>query len=72
MLEMETLYGEIACFDSIYAKMDRNGPPSANQVISMDESRHGHAIFTLRVHHPPPPIPSFLLKRTLPEVTSQS
>jgi len=33
---MEALQGEIA---SIYAKKDRNGPPSANQVASKDEPR---------------------------------
>ena len=35
--------------NSNYAKKDRNGPPSANQVNSRDEPRHGHAVCTLRV-----------------------
>ena len=38
--------------NSIYAKKDRNGPPSANQVASKDEPRLGHAVCTLRVHPP--------------------
>jgi len=38
-------------------KMDRNGPPSANQVISMDEPRHSHAVCTLGVHPPTSPHP---------------
>jgi len=34
---------------SIYAKKDRNGPPSANPVVSTAEPRCSHAIFTLPV-----------------------
>jgi len=30
--------------NSIYAKKDRNDPPSANQVTSKDEPRCGHAM----------------------------
>ena len=51
--------------NSIYAKEDRNGPPSANQVASKDEPRHGHAVCTLRVTHPPPTVPPFLLTQNL-------
>ena len=45
--------------NSIYAKKDRNGPPSANQVASKDEPRRGHAVCTLWVH--PPTSPSLAL-----------
>ena len=38
--------------NSIYAKKDRNGPPSANQVTSKDEPRCDHAVCTLRAHPP--------------------
>ena len=41
--------------NSIYAKKDRNGPPSANQVASKDEPRCGHAVCTLQVHLPTSP-----------------
>ena len=51
--------------NSIYAKEDRNSPPSANQVVSTAEPRCGHAICTLRVTHPPPPVIPFLLKQNL-------
>ena len=47
--------------NSIYAKKDRNGPPSANQVDSKDEPRRGHAVCTLRVR-PHPPISKRLVK----------
>jgi len=43
--------------NSIDAKKDRNGPPSANQVASKRQPRRGHAVCTLRVHPPPPPLP---------------
>jgi len=33
--------------NSIYAKKDRNGPPSADQVASKDEPRCGHAVCKL-------------------------
>ena len=39
--------------NSIYAKKDRNCPPSVNQVPSRDEPRHGHAVYTLWVYPPP-------------------
>ena len=39
--------------NSIYAKKDRNGPPSANQGASKDEPRHGHAVGTLQPTHLP-------------------
>jgi len=42
----------------IYAKKDRNGPPSANQVASKDEHRNGHAVSTLQVHPPTSPCPA--------------
>ena len=45
--------------NSIYAKKDRNGHPSANQVASKDEPRRSHAV------HPPPPVPPFLLTQNL-------
>ena len=35
--------------NSIYAKRDRNGPPSANQVASEHQPRCSHAVCTLRV-----------------------
>ena len=44
--------------NSIYAKKDRNGPPSADQVASKDEPRHGHAVCTLRVHPQTSPCPA--------------
>ena len=47
--------------NSIYAKKDRNGPPSAKQVASKDKPRRGHAVCT----HPPPPVPPFLLTQNL-------
>jgi len=51
--------------NSIYAKKDRNGPPSANQVASKDEPRRGHAVCTFGCTHPPPPVPPFLLTQNL-------
>ena len=36
--------------NSIYAKKDRNGPPSANQVASKDEHKCGHAVCTLHIY----------------------
>jgi len=55
--------------NSIYAKKDRNGSPSANQVASIvsrsprlvaskDEPRRGHAVYTHRVHPPIYPCPA--------------
>ena len=44
--------------NSIYAKKDRNGPPSANQVASKDDPRHSHAVCTFRVHPPTSPSPA--------------
>ena len=44
--------------NSIYAKKDRNGSPSANQVTSKDEPNRGHA-------NPPPPVPPILLTQNL-------
>ena len=66
--------------NSIYAKKDRNGPSSANQVTSKNEPRHGHAVFTLRVHPPTSPCPALSAHaepkshgpRTLPEVTFEA
>ena len=51
--------------NSIYAKKDRNGRHSANQVASKYELRRDHAVCTLRVRHPPPPVPLFLLTQNL-------
>jgi len=51
--------------NSIYAKKDRNGPPSANQVISRDKTRHGHAVCTLWVHQPTSPMQLFLLMQNI-------
>jgi len=42
----------------IYAKKDRNGPPSANQVISSGKPRCGHAVYTLWVNPPTSPYPA--------------
>ena len=42
---------------SIYAKNDRNGPLSANQVISTGKPRRSHVVCTLWVH---PPTSSYL------------
>ena len=44
--------------NSIYAKKDRNGPPSANQVASKDKPRRSHAACTLWVHPPTSPFPT--------------
>ena len=56
---MEALQGErLLVSNSIYAKKDRNGPPSANQVASKDEPRRGHAVCTLRVYPPTLPCPT--------------
>ena len=49
----------------IYAKKDRNGSPSANQVTSKDEPRYSHAVCTLWVHPPTSPIQPFQLKQNL-------
>ena len=58
---MEAMKGKTACFyKSIYAKKDRNGPSSANQFASKDEPRRGHAVCTLQMHPPTPPVPPFL------------
>ena len=65
MLEMEALQGEIAVSNFIYAKEGRNGPPSANQVISTDEPRHGHAVCTLQVHPPTSPCPTLFAEAEL-------
>jgi len=51
--------------NSIYTKKDRNGPPSANQVISKDEPRHGQAVCILWVHPPTSPVPPLLLTQNL-------
>ena len=48
--------------NSIYAKRNRNGPPSANQVVSRDDPRCCHAVCTLLVH---PPTSPFLLKQNV-------
>ena len=51
--------------NSIYAKKDRNGGPSANRVASKDMPRRGHAVCTLRVHPPTSPVPPFLFTQNL-------
>ena len=38
--------------------MDRNCPPSANQVICIDEPRCSHVVCTLQVHPPTSPYPA--------------
>ena len=48
--------------NSIYAKKDRNGPSSANQVASTHEPRHSHAVCTLWVHPPTSPYPTLSAK----------
>ena len=59
--------------NSIYAKKDRNGPPSANQVASLKMSPVTAMLFTpFGYTHPPPPVLPFLLTqnlspKTLPE-----
>ena len=44
--------------NSIYAKKDRNGPLSANQVDSKDKPRCGHDVCTLQVNPPTSPCPA--------------
>ena len=61
---MEALQGEII-LTPFRPRKNRNGPPSANQVVSGDEPRHGHAVYTLRVHPPTSPTLPFLLKQSL-------
>jgi len=61
----ETLQVRPLASNSINAKMDRNCPPSANQVVSSTESRCNHAVCTLQVHHPPPPVLPLVLKQYL-------
>ena len=51
--------------NSIYAKKDRNGPPSAKQAISRDEPRHSHAVCILQVCPPTSPVLPFLLTQKL-------
>ena len=49
----------------IYAKKDRNGPPSPNQVVSIYKPIRGHVICTLWVHPPTSTYPALLLKQNL-------
>jgi len=51
--------------NSIYAKKDRNGPPSANQVTSKDKPRCGLLFAPFGCTHPSPPVPPFLLTQNL-------
>jgi len=51
--------------NSVCAKKDRNGPPSANQVISTAKSRCGHAVCTFQIQPHLPPVLPFLLKQKL-------
>ena len=44
--------------NSIQTKEKRNGPPSANQVVSKDEPRRSHVVCTLRVYPPTSPYPA--------------
>ena len=62
---MEALQGEIAGFNSIYAKKDRNGPPSANQVASKTGSDAAMLFAPFGCTHSPPPVPPFLLTQNL-------
>ena len=64
-MEIEALQGETLVSNPIYAKKDRNGPPSANQVTSKDEPRRSHAVCTFGCIHPPPPARPFLLTQNL-------
>ena len=48
--------------NSIYAKKDRNGPPSAKQVVSRDEPM---LLAPFGCTRPPPPVPLFLLMQNL-------
>ena len=52
------LQDKTACSKSVYAKMDRNGPSSADQGLSTSKPSHGHAVCTLWVHPPTSPCPT--------------
>ena len=49
----------------IYAKKDRNGPSSANQVASNMSPDAAMLFAPFRCTHPPPPVPPFLLTQNL-------
>jgi len=51
--------------NSIYAKKDRNGPPSANQVTLKTSPDAAMLFAPFRCTHPPPPVPPFLLTQNL-------
>jgi len=51
--------------NSIYAKKDSNGPPSANQVASKDEPDTAMLLAPFGCTHPPPPVPPFLFMQNL-------
>ena len=51
--------------NSIRAKKDRNGPPSANQVASKDEPDAAMLFAPFGCTHPPPPVLPFLLTQNL-------
>ena len=60
-----------------YARKDRNGPPSVNQVISTDKPRRGHAVCTLQLHPPTSPYPTLSaeaepVSKDMPEGTSET
>ena len=53
--------------------MDRNGPPSANQVASKDERRCAMLFAPFGSTNPPPPVLPFLLTQNLsPKVIAGS
>ena len=51
--------------NSTYAKKDRNGPPSANQVTSKDEPRRSHAVAPFECTYPLPRVAPFQLMQNL-------
>jgi len=58
--------------NSIYAKKDRNGPPSANQVTLKTSPDAAMLFAPFRCTHPPPPVPPFLLTQNLSLMTDIS
>ena len=52
---MEALQAENTCF---YLQKNRNGTPSANQVVTAAKAGCGHAVCTLQVHSPSSPCPA--------------
>ena len=61
--------------NSIYAKKDRNGPPSDTKLLLKTSPDAAMLFAPFGCTYPPPPVPPFLLTqnlspRTFPEVTS--